>query len=67
MRKRQHEILDCNGQFVRQRQGRSEEQPTSCKEQVRTGERSILRCGNELTAQQDVPAKGVAAKAAQVV
>lgn len=64
MRKRQHEILDCDGQFVRQRQGRSEEQTYQLQ---RTGERSIRRCGNELTAQQDVPAKGVAAKAAQVV
>ncbi|AHZ73577.1 hypothetical protein OU5_P0325 (plasmid) [Pseudomonas mandelii JR-1] len=49
---------------MRQRQGRSEEQTYQLQ---RTGERSIRRCGNELTAQQDVPAKGVAAKAAQVV
>ncbi|HGM4435005.1 TPA: hypothetical protein ACKPIN_003507 [Pseudomonas aeruginosa] len=39
--------------------------PISCKEQVRTGERSIRRCGNELTDHQDVTAKVEAAKAAQ--
>lgn len=39
--------------------------PTSCKEQIRTGERSIRRCGNELTDLQDVTAKVEAAKAAQ--
>lgn len=39
--------------------------PTSCKEQIRTGERSIRRCGNELTDHQDITAKVEAAKAAQ--
>ena len=39
--------------------------PTSCKEQICTGERSIRRCGNELADHQDVTAKVEAAKAAQ--
>jgi len=39
--------------------------PTSCTEQIRTGGRSIRRCGNELTDHQDVTAKIEAAKAAQ--
>jgi hypothetical protein len=38
--------------------------PTSCKEEIRTGERSIRRCGNELTDHQDVTAKVEAAKSA---
>lgn len=39
--------------------------PMSCKEEIRTGERSIRRCGNELTEHQDVTEKVEAAKAAQ--
>ncbi|HEE9763791.1 MULTISPECIES: hypothetical protein [Pseudomonas] len=39
--------------------------PTSCTEEIRTGERSIRRCGNELTNHQDITAKVEAAKAAQ--
>lgn len=39
--------------------------PSNCTEQIRTGERSIRRCGNELTDQQDITAQVKAAKAAQ--
>lgn len=39
--------------------------PMSCKEEIRTGVRSIRRCGNELTDHQDVTTKVEAAKAAQ--
>ncbi|WP_336331618.1 hypothetical protein [Pseudomonas putida] len=39
--------------------------PSSCTEQIRTGERSMRRCGNELTDQQDITAQVEAAKAAR--
>ncbi|MGE8063886.1 hypothetical protein [Pseudomonas sp. NPDC089569] len=39
--------------------------PTSCKSEIRTGPRSIRRCGNPLTDQQDVTAKVEAAALAQ--
>lgn len=42
-----------------------QKKPMNCKEKIRTGERSIRRCGNELTDHQDVTAKVEAAKAAQ--
>lgn len=39
--------------------------PTSCTEQIRTGERSIRRCGNDLADHQEVSPKVEAATAVQ--
>ena len=39
--------------------------PTSCKEKVRTGARSIRRCGNELSGLENITAQVEAAKACE--
>ncbi|WP_216891590.1 hypothetical protein [Pseudomonas putida] len=56
-------IAQCTSCGVVRRAQKSK--PSTCTEQIRTGERSIRRCGNELTNQQDITAQIEAAKAAR--